>query len=505
MTGPVDGAVIATSLTVDQLIALNAGDEVTYTDAGDGRRYASLFNDHVRYIVDAETWLVWNGNCWEPDVGGLKVLALAAGVTRQLKEEAASLSDEAAEDGGGLSPRARQLRHAFGTESLDARKRMVKMASLQPNVQVVEEDLDSNRDIVVTTGCTVNLLSGECQATKASDLNTRIITVPYDPNASSPLFTQYLETFIPEQEDQDVIFAILGTALRGGNVGRLLPMMIGKTTSGKSQLVEAMEKLLGRYACSIGSSVFRGNLDDKPRPDLVKAMYTRVAIAVEASKVWELHGDQIKRLTGGDRVPYRQLYQGVSEAIPRFTPIIASNDMPRIKGADAALKRRIIVMRFDHTIPTGMEDTTIKQRFVNDERTLQALLARLVKGARSPMVRDGLRWDLIPKKFAIATVDAFGEMSHVDEFLLWMREEGHLFDDKLDVPVSQMAKASDLHKHYAAWVTTHGDKADKQEELSLKDFNVALRERGWESQKSAGVRWVGKVLASNTVVWNMGL
>jgi hypothetical protein len=161
-------------------------------------------------------------------------------------------------------------------------------------------------------------------------------------------------------------------------------------------------------------------------------------------------------------------------------------------------------MRFDHTIPTGMEDTTIKQRFVNDERTLQALLARLVKGARSPMVRDGLRWDLIPKKFAIATVDAFGEMSHVDEFLLWMREEGHLFDDKLDVPASTMAKASDLHKHYAAWVKAHGDKADKQEELSLKDFNLSLRERGWESKLSAGTRWMGKVLKENTVTWNMG-
>lgn len=501
MTHPV---VDAPSLTVDQIIALNADDEITYTDAGDGRRYVALFNGVVRYVIEADTWLVWNGKCWEPDTGGLKVLALAASVTRQLKHEAADMSGEEPE-GGGLSPRDRQLKHAFATESLDARKRMVKMGSLIPDVQVEEEELDANADVIVTDDCTVNLRTGMCEPTKSADLNTRIISVGYDTQATSPLLQQYLETFIPEQEDQDVIFAVLGSMLRGGNVGRLLPMMIGKTTSGKSQLVEALEKLLGRYACSIGSSVFRGNLDDKPRPDLVKAMYTRVAVAVEASKVWELHADQIKRLTGGDRIPYRNLYQGITEAVPRFTPLIVSNEMPRIKGADSALKRRIIVMRFDHTVPVGTEDTRIKSRFVSDPRTLQALLTRLVRGAQSPMVRDGLRWDLIPKKFAIATVDAFGEMSHVDEFLLWMREENHLLDDKLDLPASQWAKASDLHVLYKKWVKEHGDKNDKQEELSLKDFNASLRERGWESKPSAGTRWVGKVMAPSVVTWNMVL
>lgn len=492
------------TLTVDQLIAMNAADEIMFTDAGDGRRYANLYAEHVRYVIETDSWLIWNGNCWEPDTGGLKVLALAAGVTRQLREQAGDESGEEP-DGGGLSPRERMLRHAFGTESLDARKRMVKMASLQPAVQVAESNLDADKNTLVATGCTIDLLTGECRPTKASDLNTRIVTVKYNPDATSPLLTQYLETFIPEKEDQDVIFAVLGNALRGGNVGRLLPMLIGNTTSGKSQLVEAIERLLGRYSCSIGSSVFRGNLDDKPRPDLVKAMYSRVAIAVEASKVWELHADQIKRLTGGDRIPFRQLYQGVSEEVPRFTPIIVSNAMPRIKGADAALKRRIIVMRFDHTVPVGMEDTRIKERFVNDEQTLQAILARLVRGARSEMVKNGLRWDLIPQKFAIDTIDAIGEMNHVDEWLQWMREEGYLLDDQTSVPVSKMAKASEIHEHYSAWVKKHGDKTDKQEELSLKDLGVALRERGWESKPSAGVRWIGKVLTTTTVTWNMGL
>lgn len=480
-------------ITIDQVIALNASDDITYSDDGNGRRFVQLFHGLVRYVIELDEWLVWTGRCWEPDVAGLKVLALTAGVTRWLREHALELDDEG---GGANTPRARALAHASSTESLDSRRRMLKISTANPRVQVTEESLDANADVIVTENCTVNLLTGKCTATRPDDLNTRITSVPYDENATSPLLTQYLETFIPEQDDQDVIFAILGSMLRGGNVGRLLPMIIGSTTSGKSQLVEAMEALLGRYACSIGSSVFRGNLDDKPRPDLVRAMYTRVAIAVEASKVWELHADQIKRLTGGDRVPYRGLYQGTTEAIPRFTPLIVSNEMPRIKGADTALKRRIVVMRFDHTIPQGQEDTSIKERFVADRQTRMALLARLVRGAGSELVRNGLQWKLIPQRFALDTFGAFGDLNHVDEFLLWMREEERLKDGVHEVAASSMVKASVFHSWYRYWVKQHGDKADKNEELSLKDFNAALRERGWESKISAGTRWAGKVVAA---------
>jgi len=482
------------TLTIDDVLAQVEPEFLTLTDDGNGRRFADLFGGIIRYVVDLDQWLVWNGKCWEPDIGGLKVLALVAGLTRWYRAEAESASNEEPEHGGD-SPRERLMKHAMNTESLDSRQRCVKIARTLKELQVTEDELDSDPHHLVAQDCTIDLMTGERVKTVANHMNTRAVSVRYDAEATSPLLTQYLETFIPEPEDQDVIFAILGNALRGGNIGRLFPMIVGNTTSGKSQLVEALEKLLGRYTTSIGSSIFRGNLDDKPRPDLVKAMYARLAVAVEASKQWELHADQMKRLTGGERVPYRGLYQGSIEAKPRFTPLIVTNEMPRIKGVDTALKRRVIVMRFDHTLPKEKEDARIKERFINDERCQQALLARLVRGARSDMIVNGLRWDLVPQRFALETMESFGEMNHVDEWLLWMREEGRLVDDAAGAH-SGMARVTILHEWYGIWIKKHGDKNDKQEALSLKDFNAALVERGWEKKTSAGMRWVGKRLSS---------
>jgi len=481
--------------TAQEIIALNDADEINSSDKGNARRFALLYRDVIRYVMDRDQWLVWNGRHWEPDEGRLRVIALTAGVTRAIRQEVEATAPGDDPD-DPRSARNRLARHAFTTESLPSKRRMVDLAATEPGIQVTEEQLDSDPNQLVASNCTVDMLTGKCTLTKSSDLNTRCVRVPYDEDAKSPLLTQYLETFMPEPAGQEVLFALLGTALRGGNPSRLLPFILGHTTSGKSQLVAALDRLLGPYVCTVGSTIFRGNLDDKPRPDLVRAMYTRIAYAVEASKVWELHADQVKRITGGDAVPYRDLYSKVVEATPRFTPLIVTNEMPKIKGADPALKRRCLVVRFDRTLPPEKEDTTIKERFIHDERCLQALLARVVRGASSELMRNGVRWDLIPSKFALDTITAFGQMDNIDEFLMWMRDEGHLVEDDDDLAMMHSARVSSVHGWYAHWISKHGDKMDKSEALNLTKFNASLRERGWQSAVSNGTRWMGKRLLS---------
>lgn len=469
--------------TLEEVLAANAQDNITLSDRGNGRRLVERYRHIVRYVVDRDLWLLRQGPHWRPDPSKLGVFALTAGVIRSIQEDAMAA--------GEVDVQERILDFAHRMESEPARWRMVSSAREHPEILVTEDDLDRDPDLLATPDGVVNLLTGEQRDARPDDLCTMQTTVTYDPDATSPLLDQYLETFVPDPVDQDVLFAILGTALRGGNPGRLLPIFLGGTTSGKSQLMAALDNLLGDYICSINASIFRGNLDDKPRPDLVRAMNRRIAYAVEASKTWELHADQVKRITGGDSVPYRNLFADVTERVPRFTPIIVTNEMPRIKGSDEALRRRILVFTFGRTLPPGQEDTRIKERFIRDERCLQAILARCVAGARSPLLRSGLRWDLLPSRYAEATLSSFGQLDHVDEFLEWIKERGTLQVVAITTPVSHCAKASDLHAWYTYWVKKHGNKQDKAEQLNLKEFAGALRERGWQSKISAGTRWLG--------------
>lgn len=495
MTHPTPELSLETALATNDLT-----DEVFNTDTGNGLRFVRLYGHLVRYVKDLDRWYIWNGRYWEPDSPkALTAYNLTKGVIRDIRETAMTLEGDADDR---QTPRGRMMAWAMQTEGVGHRKRILEEAMSHLSVQTEEPKFDSvDTDLVVLNGI-VNLVTGELRAPKSTDLNSRSCTIGYHPEAADPGYSAelelFLETFLPDPLDQRFVFAVLGRTLIAGNKTRTFPIIYGGTTSGKSQLIAAIHKVIGTYACAIGASVFRGNLDDKPRPDLVKAMYSRLAYATEASKSWALHADQIKRLTGGDALPYRNLYDGTVNAYPRFTPLIVTNEMPRIPGADTPLKRRILVMHFDRTLEAGKEDPKVKQRFLNDPRCLEAILARLVQGARDPITEDIAN---IPERYALATMNAFGQLDHVEEFLEWLKDMEALLPAPEGTPVSQMAKASELFDWYSLWVKRYGDKIDKQDALGLRAFGQKLRDDlGWESKTSAGVRWVGWVLKSQLTV-----
>lgn len=473
---------------VDNVIRLNEADEVFISDTGNGTVFVDMYERLVRYAADLGRWYVWNGLHWEEDSEQhLKVFALTQGVIRRLREEAV-----VARQNEDDTARQRRLNSVVAQESVGKRKAMLEVAASDHRVQTRGELFDLRENEVVAKNGVVNLDTGAIRRGLPEDMFSRAATVSYNENASSELLNQYLDTFLPDREDQDYVFAVLGDALRSGNAHRLFPIIHGGTTSGKSQLFAGLHNCLGSYISPIGSSIFRGNLDDKPRPDLVNAMYSRIAYASEASKSWALHADQIKRLTGGDALPYRNLYKGMVKAVPRFTPIIVTNVFPRITGADTPTKRRIIVLSFDRTLSPGEEDPAVKQAFLNDPRCMEALFARLIQGAASNLLKDISK---IPAKYVLATMTATGEMNHVEEFITWMRDEDYVLelDDSAE---GRCVKTSHLHIAYTYWMREHGDRTDRADMISLKEFNISLRDQGWNSKKvNGGTRWMRKNLS----------
>ena len=482
--------------SIREIIALNANVDPLHTDTGNAKRLVTLFGDRIRYEPEQERWLVWSGTHWEPDVEGL-VFELTERVIAEMRYEALELPDEVP-DGGGLSPRQRLLQWAMRTESEGARNRMISVAESDQRVVTRTERLNVERRLLAAPNGAIDLTTGDLITNEPEHMNTACVRVDYDPAAKSKELDRYLATFMPDEEDQSILFGILGAALHGGNAARLLPLFLGPSTSGKSQLIEALAALLRGYATTVNVSVFRGTLDDKPRPDMIKALSCRIAYASEAAQSWELHADQVKRLTGGDKIAIRNLYAQVVEVEPLFTPFIIANEMPRVKGADDAFRRRMLVVRFGRSLLPGTEDARIRRRFVEDETCLQALLARMVEGARSPLFINGVNWSLLPERFALALMDAFDEVDHIGSFLLWMTEQGHLEQAEIDTSAVKCAKASDLHAWYGFWVKKHGDRADRESALNLKNFCMALRTRGWESRSAAGTRWLGWRLVSET-------
>ncbi len=481
---------------VEALIAENEftdGDQIT--DTTSGRRFVDMHGKVVRYAVDTGHWFVWSdvGHWQEEDVKTLRVFALTQRVITRLREEALEIDDDAV--------RRRTLTLVTAQESVRKRRDVLHAAAADPRIQLHEEDFDAVPHELTVQNGVVDLNTGTLRSARPGDLAARCCRTRLVPTATetgyAPELDLFMETFLPNPAHQRFVFALLGDSLRGGNQRRLLPIFWGPTTTGKSQLWEALHHLLDGYACTIGSGVFRGNLDDKPRPDLVHAMFTRVAYASEAAKNWALHADQVKRLTGGDALPYRNLFEGVVNRKPRFTPFIVANEFPRITGADVATKRRVLAIRFERSLSPGDEDPSVKERFLADPRTYEGLLARLVAGARDDIMNYPENW---PEEYTLATMAARANIDHTEEFVEWARDEGLLvFEENL--PGTACVKASVLHSIYTYWLKKHGTDVEHKDRLGIKDFGQALRDKGWQSVKSAGVRWVGWRTPETLPMW----
>lgn len=481
--------------------ATAASDGLGLTDSANAVRFARLYGEIARYLTDAERWIFWCGERWELDTAGHhRALALTLGVVREIRREAEEASDEPPE-GGGDSPLVRLAKHATASESVARRAATLRAAETLPELQARLTDFDANdRELV----CGPDVVTLDRPAPRRPAVTTRPVShvdrvtrttrAHYRPEIlvgpPPAQVADYLATFLPDEERRRLLFKTLGSCLVGGNAQRLFIIIQGPSTTGKTQLVEALLETLGPdYATAGSASVFRGNLDDRGRPDILKAVARRVAFFSEASQAWELHGDRVKDLTGGGTITARLFRENEYRDVrPAFTPVLVTNVLPRIVGADAALRRRMVVFDFTHT--PLVEDPEIRDRFVRSPEVHEWLLARLITGYEEA-ARDGLA-DVIVAQ-GLTTMNAFDNLTHLGSFFRWLTDTDQLtaVDTNAYGVKSTYVPLKSMYDRYALWVKDYGAQRDRAEKLNYDDFNAQLRSSGWRSTKSGVHRWEG--------------
>jgi phage/plasmid-associated DNA primase len=488
----------------DRFVALNVG-EVLLSSVGRSRVFYTVRSDG--------RWRVNEGST----AGDVE--RRARDVVDQMRTRALVLAElgEAGDD-DALRGSAESLRKwAHASDTPQSLRGMSETGCLMHGLVCdAERDFDNALNVLATPAGLLELSAehgAKVRPVSPQDMITMSTSVSYkpallygeDPASPGPpptppaLVQQYFDTFLPDETRRRLVFKALGSALLGGNPGRLLMILKGSSgTNGKTQLVEALRKVMGTYAGVGNPSMFRGNLDDKPRPDVISVLKKRMVFLAEASKSWELHGDRVKAITGGDGIKVRRMRaDDFLEEVPHFLPIFYANEMPRISGADQPLKRRMLAMEFNLQ-PTGLEDPTIKQRFLASQEVMEYLFALLVQGCVAAL-REGL--EDVKDEFGAYTVKSFDETTHLGEFFEWLSDSGQLkVLDEVEQSVygvkSTYVTVKAMHERYMLWVSGHGNKQDKHDALNYKEFNAQLRSNyGWVSESTnSRLRWVGKAL-----------
>jgi P4 family phage/plasmid primase-like protien len=452
------------------------------TDYDNARRLALYEAANVRYVNDFDTWYMWCGNRWCKATQGDQ-FQIASRVALNIRErEVLHLSD----------PDERDAHAVWGRHSLAEGKlrAMITVASGIDSIRIESTELDAQGHLFNAPNCTLNLSTAQQHAHSRDHLITQLCPTAFDPDAHSRRLDEFLERFMPDEKEREYTLQVIATsALSQGNASRKLILLLGPTSTGKSTLMELVMKTLGRdYVAAVNPSVFRGSLDDRPRPDIIRALKTRLILAFEASERWELHTDQIKRMTGGDAMTARSMRSDVmNEAIASFVPIIIANQPPSIRGSDDALRRRLLALIMDSAVAQDEDDGRLRSELVNDVEAQQALLAMFVRIYSECGGKVNLP---IPPRFAEQTMELFASLDEVDEVLRWLKDDGSLYYGP-DLPSSHFVSMSILFKCYSLWVDQNGTQQMKRDKLGPKQFTQRLQSLGYETVRNNGSRLVG--------------
>jgi Zierdtviridae DNA primase len=452
-------------------------DKYTFDDSGNAEHLLDILDGAAHYVPGNKAWYFWNpkAGSWQADMVGSRALQAAQLVGKRCRE----LSDEYMErlraagssltldTGGDVAQKIGQLdKHAKVSSDRKGLESMVKIAQAQDRAERAAEDFDRDRRLLACTNGTLVLgLNGiEFRKARREDLLTLSTGIPYDAAADSPAWRSYLARFIPDPVLQEYVQRISGYSLFGGNPERKMFFLQGGTSTGKSTFGRSLSAALGQLAGTMNLSLFRDSQDEKPRPDLVLSMMRRILVAYESSQEWHLHGDQIKRLTGGDPIKARILHSSVYvDRVPAFTPWVVTNSFPQVHGADVALHRRLVSVPFREAVAEGSEDLEVSARLDSVDGRM-AILAWAVRGWELYREAGGLA---APEKVSEATLAMRDELSEFDRFLA----ENTVADP------NGFVVSSDLFDRWEMW------RADNhvREEMSTTKFGKLLAGRGYES------------------------
>ena len=347
--------------------------EQPLSDLGNSRRLVARFGHNLRAVGDTRpSWLKWDGRRWTADGANAAALDYCHKTADAIALEAQALGDDGVVSRGRGARRSsakaefekRVAAHRKWATSSGNRNRWQGMLEASvPSLHVRTDQLNAHPFLLNLANGTLNLTefvaeprTFRVQGHSRSDLITRLASAGYDPYAEAPRFRAFLDRIMPDRERQNFLQRWFGYCLTGSTKEQNLLIAYGTGANGKSTLFDVISRVMGDYAVTIDIKSLLHNEYKRgadASPDLARLAGTRLALANEPEATDRLGESLIKAITGGDRIVVRELYREPFEYAPTFKLVVLSNVLPSIRGTDAGIWRRVVLLPFDQVIPEG--------------------------------------------------------------------------------------------------------------------------------------------------------
>lgn len=440
------------------------------TDVFNAKLLIKLHGEDIRYCPEwrGNGWLVWNGQRWLEGAAH-QVTQMAISTIETLKTERDKLTS--ADDKRAFDAHIKWSSRAAGLEAT------LKIARTFPEVNISPRQLNAKPFLLNTPKgklSTLDLEHMKMRRPRREDYLTRMIDIPYSPDAKCPQWLAFLDTITcGDKELADYLQRAVGYSITGSTKEQVMFHLYGSGRNGKTTFLDTIHALLGTYARQASMDTFIVKRFGNSSDDLANLQGARFVVASESEENARLHESLVKQITGGGVISARRLYENWFEYNPEFKVWLDTNHMPTIKGTDFGIWRRMRVIPFNATIEDAQVDLNLPEKL---KAELPGILAWAVQGC-AKWGKYGLGMPAAVKK---ATGQYRTAMDTVGVFLSECTLEG----DGVGFEIS----AADLYKLYEQWAEENGEHS----KMPKRHLGLKLKERGYRSERRhSGRFWMG--------------
>lgn len=444
----------------------HAPNDYRLNDDGNAEHLCDLYPNQLLWVPGYGNWMLWNGDRWLADEDGIARRCYwmvrdrqeAYVTTLYDKVLSAAGDDEAEKAAKAIHREWAAFARSSGTNR-GANSALEAAQSIE-GVSINAEILDGNERLLGVNNGVLELTNEGVKFRKAAHddyvtVNTGVDYIHATDLVKKPthqkgiqLWKDYLDRFIPDLALRRFIQKALGYCLLGSNQERLAIFLYGGTSTGKSTMLNAVMAALGGYAETVDLSIFKEKASGL-NPALAQAMPRRIITSSEAGMQNHMHADLFKRMTGNDRISAE--LKGVNvivTRIPAFTPIIATNSPPTIKGADSALERRLLILPFNQSVSDSEDEKSASLEL--GKYAAPIVLNWLAEGWNM-YAREGLPRKEWPAAVVTSTKEFNSQLNDIGEFLADAVDEVPL--KKAVGAKQEYVTVADMFAAYVRWAT----------------------------------------------------
>ncbi len=216
--------------------------------------------------------------------------------------------------------------------------------------------------------------TGELHGHSPKHYTTTQIPVEWNPEAECPIFDDFLETVLPEEEQRTLLMQIFGYSLTAETRFQKAFILLGEGSNGKSVCADILEALLGQACSAI-------DLSDMKQQFVIAELQNKTANLSSEVNVKDFVQDAtLKKIISGDPLVAQRKFKDPFKFRPFAKLIIMANSLPKTYDKSYGFYRRFIILVFQVRVPEERWDMDLSSKIIKSE--LSGVLCKAVEALR---------------------------------------------------------------------------------------------------------------------------